>query len=166
MQTLDAFSDSSEARHGQCMIAGVTGAHVRDGSGLHGNYLFYRAKSLRRVQSFAEIWSAIDIPTGVKQAKSANSSVHGDLYELRGPSLDPFAPDSYKQPITGHGHGRGEPPDWHSDIRYKGERHRLFVGDPRRSYVWDKPSIRVPFTGGIGHKSKPLNEFLNILEPA
>lgn len=107
-----------------------------------GNKLFYLMRVKDTVDSFDAMWRSGLISK--LAAKSASRDVFGDLYEpvSMKTSANAYNPAFYKRPIAGHKHLPGSA--WHHDIRFKhwatGKPHKLLVGEPGKSYLWQYPT--------------------------
>jgi hypothetical protein len=125
------------------------------------HWLFYLAQVKHAYASHCELWHALP---KVRTAKSAMQSRLGDLFVPTGciagsakPPCDDcsckFALNHYHTPPVGHVH-RGDASDraWKIDIDYalkktlkrKPKRPAsLLVGDPKFSFLWQKPTIYI-----------------------
>lgn len=116
-------------------IAGFTGV----GPGRGRNYLFFLMRVGQAFESHRELWCADTIPRETKQAKAADANVLGDLYRPRSATGNPFDPRDYVPPCPEHVHCKDS--HWHDDIDYVGFSDRvaaLLVGDPERSFLWNR----------------------------
>jgi hypothetical protein len=142
-------------------IAGFTG--VRAGGGR--NALIYLTKIGHAFESHYDLWYSEEIPAKTKRAKSATTSRYGDLFQPSDELGDPFDPRSYYPPHETHTHA--ESSSWHGDVRYTGRSSReaaLLVGDPRHSYLWDRPVAFFPVSIGRGQRKMSLSDLLYQLE--
>jgi hypothetical protein len=121
----------------------------------------------RTYKSHADAWTDLDAP----DAKSAHRDKFGDIYEPSDPpGLDRWSEKSYKKSyedsITCHVHGEAARI---KDIEktFYGHHPYLLVGDPRLSYLWSKPLIRLKenfdkeLRSAHFHFYEHLEEFLN-----
>jgi hypothetical protein len=132
------------------------GTWVAGFSGNPNNELFYLMKIEAIAHNFAELWTSGLLPD--VKAKSACKDIFGDAYVprfLKTPG-DPHDPQSYEKPIKHHKHHKHPHDDeWHKDIRYwtqdknrkrkrtmKPRPHKLLIGDPGKSFVWEHPKYR------------------------
>ena len=69
------------------------------------------------------------------------AKVHGDVYEpiSAKTSLHPHDPAFYKRPITGHQHESREAVRKDIALWKNGRHHKLLVGKPGKSFVWQTP---------------------------
>ncbi len=117
-------------------IAGFTSSPVGDGK----NFLIYLTRVAHAFGSQRDLWFSTVIPAAVKQTKAAHRNRLGDLYKPRSKGIDRWDPNGYVPPCPNHRHVEG----WPTDIRYKGvgaRRAALLVGDPRQSFLWNRPMI-------------------------
>ena len=143
-------------------VAGFTGL----GAGGGRNALFFLARVAHAYESHYDLWYSGEVPTETKRAKSAALSRHGDLLEPVGGSVDPFDPLSYHPPNEAHSHSKNN--TWHGDVRYTGGRWvreaALLVGDPGRTFLWDRPTIFLPGSIGRGQPKTTLDNLICQLE--
>lgn len=143
-------------------VAGFTGL----GAGRGTNALVYLTKVAHAFESHYDLWYSDEIPDETKRAKSATLSRHGDLLQPVGESVDPYAPLSYHPPNEAHSHSKNA--SWHGDVRYTGGRcvreAALLVGDPERSFLWDRPTIFLPGSIGRGQPKTTLDNLISQLE--
>ncbi len=121
--------------------------------------LFYLTRVEEAYESHRDLWKKT--PHNARAAKNARTHRLGDIYEPR-PDTKPFVPDTYNPPVKNHSH-REWPDEWRKDINYKGvkERHAaLLVGDPDRSYLWNRALLICPRIVGRAQKKLRLEDFL------
>lgn len=103
------------------------------------NQLFYLMKVEHVAENFSELWHSEWLP--IRRAKSTHYDVFGDVYEplSSAAARHPHDPAMYRPPIAHHKHGYAN--EWHKDIRRfrSGRPHKLLVGKPGRSFVWQHP---------------------------
>jgi Nucleotide modification associated domain 2 len=154
-------------------IAGFSGDQL-------GNELFYLMKVAASRNDFAELWNSNLLPD--RDAKSACSSIYGDLYVpcSTETSKHPHDPSFYKTPTPHHKHHqRANDDEWHKDIDLwrpdpnrqrrrpplKPRVHKLLIGQPGKSFVWEHPKYR--YKRGHPRQQRPnLRHFLQNLETA
>lgn len=143
-----------------------------------GNELFYLMKIAAMCDDFAELWNSNLLPD--RDAKSASTSIYGDVYVPRSVSASehPHDPIFYQEPIMGHKHHQNEQDnEWHKDIDFwrpdlkkkrrrpasKPKVHKLLIGESGKSFVWRRPKYR--YAGGHPRQQFPsLRCFLQKLE--
>jgi hypothetical protein len=109
-----------------------------------GNNLFYLMRVAHTVDSFDAMWRSGYIPD--LAAKSAHRHVFGDLYEpvSMKASAYPYNSAYYKLPIDEHKHIHGG--EWKRDIAFRhwstGNRPKLLIGEPGKSFIWERPRHR------------------------
>jgi hypothetical protein len=119
-------------------IAGFSGVVAGDGN----NVLVYLMKIGYAFKSHQSLWFSDKISEKTKQAKSAQLSKFGDIYQPLNQISNPFAIKNYISPLKNHVHAKNN--GWHKDIIYegcKGRKAALLIGDANYSYLWDKPMI-------------------------
>jgi hypothetical protein len=140
-------------------IAGFTNMATGHGA----NFLVYLMRVSHAFESHSDLWLSSNIPTTAKQAKAAHANRFGDIYKPRSTLTDPYDPRDYTPPHNDHVHaGR-----WQRDIAYVGCSGRyasLLVGDPDRSYLWNRPMLIYPFRLSRGQKKCGLDNLLAQLE--
>lgn len=125
-------------------IAGFTSVG-RDGWDRH--YLVYVMRVEHAFASHAELWAWLQ-EKGVESSKAADQNTYGDVYRPVDPEGDAHAWRNYHPPSEGHPHCK--PQDWHRDIwdetaeLWRRRPSALLVGDPRLSFVWDRPMVYLP----------------------
>lgn len=142
-------------------VAGFSG--LRAGNGR--NALVFLMRVAYAYPSHAGIWYSKELPEGTKQAKSAHNDKFGDLFEPRSDWIDEYDPNHYKRPSKDHVHHKGN--NWYNDINYTsryGHRPALLFGEPENSYIWERPTIFLPFSIGIGQRKTQLNILLERME--
>ena len=142
-------------------VAGFAGVQAGGGR----NALVYLMRVGQAFASHADLWRARTIPEATKQAKAADAHRLGDLYRPRDTLRDPSDPRQYVPPRPDHEHAAGG--GWHADISYPGRIRRpaaLLVGDPARSYLWERPLIFAPAPLGRGEHQRELGDLLGQLE--
>jgi hypothetical protein len=136
-------------------VAGFTGkGAVGDGY----RYLVYLMRVGEAYASQRELWDGLS-PTE-RAAKDARTNRLGDAFPAKSPLGEPHDPACYHPPCRDHSHA---PDGWKNDIEYVGFSQRnpaLLVGDPDRSYVWDRPRMRYEGTLGRGYKRMSAGELL------
>ena len=140
-------------------IAGVAGAEAGP---LGKGHLFYLMRVERAFASHRDLWAWLSAhaPEAV-EAKAADKHALGDVYRPRDPGGDPYDPRAYVPPRRDHRHSAGGA--WHEDVDYHsmyGRRPALLLGDPKDSFLWSEPRVRVPFPVGRGCKTVDLNALL------
>jgi hypothetical protein len=119
-------------------IAGFSGVTAGNGN----NVLVYLMKVGHAFESQQDLWLSEKISEEAKRAKLTQVSKFGDIYQPMNQISDPFAIQSYIHPVENHVHTKNN--EWHKDIKYegcKGRKAALLVGDPKYSFLWDKPMI-------------------------
>ena len=153
-------------------VAGITSSGKVDGRRCRHLFYLMFVPPDSHFGSQAEMWESL--PRATREAKSASRSPVGDFYEplsegLRGKAT--FLVENYRPPCDRHGHLAGN--TWCKDIdsNYGGRRGRpdLLKGDPRYSYLWTLPSIRLEELAvrlpGNPHGYRSTKEFLDDLRP-
>ncbi len=141
-------------------LAGFSGK-----SGSRPNYQVYLMRIGWAFASQRDLWQSKVLPRATKLAKVAQSNPQGDLFEYR--AGDPLSADSYEPPCPEHSHAKDG--SWRKDIEYHGGRHSpaLLVGDPKQTFVWQRPRIQLTGSVGRGHRGPmALSEFLALLTEA
>jgi len=122
-------------------IVGFTGRCIYE----RRHWLFYIAKIASAHESHAELWN--ELPDATRYAKSSQEHFLGDLFQPRGDVVGNgrFSPRRYFAPSR-HSHRRNKcDSGWHNDINYKYSkrygRPSLLVGDPEKTFLWDRPVI-------------------------
>jgi hypothetical protein len=125
--------------------------------------LFYLMLVEQVCDSHAAAWAALGKPL----KKSAHRDFFGDIYEpLSAAGSAPYCASSYAgRSAQGHVHGSA---DRKKDIEtmYYGRRPKLLIGEPRQSYLWEAPLLRLITIEDRGWSSahhgfyKTLGEFL------
>lgn len=132
-----------------------------------GHFLIYLMKINQAFDSQWDIWNS-NLPEETKKAKSALKHILGDIYEPTGPlgPDDIFNPTKY----TGHKehiHLNGYPSEIQKDIDYIGSqtkrRPSLLIGLPELSFIWTKPTYRLPITEIFREEKINLKEMLSML---
>ena len=139
-------------------IAGLTSFGL-----LGGNSLFYLMRISDSLESHRDFWLSERIPKEAKFAKAAHLDRFGDIYKPKGCSGHPYSHLHYIEPCEGHVHC--EPGDWRKDIEYiSSRRHRrrpaLLVGDPKLSFLWDRPIVAPPGKHPRGDKKGSLGSLV------
>ena len=118
-------------------VAGFTGVTT----GAHQNDLVYLMRIGQAFPSHADLWDCVDIPETTKEAKAADDNVFGDVFRPKSNVADAHSPGSYVPPTCEHSHWLGDA--WHKDVHYRrnGRAAALLVGDPRHTFIWDRPMI-------------------------
>lgn len=134
------------------------------------HWLFYLAKVASAFESHADLWSALK--TRERNAKAADLHFLGDVFRPASDGLSGAArylPSRYVAP-TYHAHRRRrDDRGWQNDISYKhAQRKRpppLLLADPKRTFLWDQPSIFLPRAHCRDFaKWSSLQELLELLE--
>ncbi len=136
-------------------VAGYSDAKAGPARG----HLVYLMRVRTAYESYRELWEALDEPG--REAKAADTNPLGDLYRPRNLSGDPYKPALYVTPRKDHDHARNN--QWHKDVGHlnrHGRRPALLVGDPKYSFVWDKPILAAPFELGWGSTKVELQELV------
>lgn len=146
-----------------CWVAGFSGLQAGGGK----NALVYLTRVRRAFESAAELWFSEELSDIARQAKAANRTPFGDLFEPSDAAhLRPFEPSSYRCPTEEHCHY--ENAAWHRDIDYVGfggRRAALLVGEPALTFLWDRPLVFFePFSIGRNHRRMPLDALLSSLQ--
>jgi hypothetical protein len=142
-------------------VAGFTGVKAGNGH----NALVYLMRISQAFESHYEFWTTKTISTKAKRAKAAHLHIHGDIYKPRGATDDPFDPQNYVAPLDSHVHAKDN--DWYKDISYvgcSGRKAALLAGDPKYSFLWDKPMIFYPSPLGRGQRKCDFGIFLRQLK--
>lgn len=140
-------------------VAGFTGSKVDK-----RNSLFYLMKVKMAFLSYRHLWESECIPERTMVAKAAELEKFGDLYRPKLKDARPFNPRDYVEPCDSHVHC--EPGDYRKDVRYvmKGQRPVLLVGDPKFSFLWDRPIMKLNTGIGRGHRRHvAVSDLLNDL---
>jgi hypothetical protein len=127
-------------------IAGFTGSTAEFGG---CNWLVYLMKVGESYESQYDLVEAFrkKLRASALNAKFAHSNNRGDVFEPKTSALtgmQKFVPSNYRRPVEDHSHA---PDEWHRDIDYTWRsirRPALLVGDPSHSYLWTRPTLRVP----------------------
>lgn len=119
----------------------------------HDNYLWYLMKVKSKFRSHYEAWKNLSEDT--KKMKNSSKNRFGDLYQpidnyfKENHELE-FDPTCYLPPIEKHPHlefdSSNSKYEWYYDIEqcYKNSKpYVLLFGDPKLSFVWTKPTIRI-----------------------
>ena len=117
-------------------VAGITPSEH------HRRHLLYLMLVAHSLQSQVDVWNAVS--PDARHEKSASNNRLGDLYEPEDLCLSGnarFDVLNYHEPCEQHVHRNGD--KWHFDIKHPGGRPWMLVGDPRFSYVWSKPHVRL-----------------------
>jgi hypothetical protein len=152
-------------------VAGFTGLKAGGGR----NYLVYLMRVGNAFRSHADCWHSPVLSDATKAAKAAHRNKFGDLFVPCSTPGGPFDPASYLPPRSGHDHADGCDcreasarwhPVWHHDVRrYRnGRAAALLVGDPARTYIWDRPVLFLPGSIGIGERNTGLRQVLDRLD--
>lgn len=136
-QSLDNWEDN-------VWLAGFTGRTIYDGT----HWLFYLAKVESAHESASDLWKSMD--AAVRQAKAAHLHYLGDMFKPKTPGLAGsarYSPTQYHTPPK-HTHRRThQDTGWHNDIKYhladKYGHPALLVAEPRLTFLWDEPIIRL-----------------------
>ncbi len=136
-------------------IAGFTSLPTGDGV----NSLIYLMRVAHAFESHRDLWFSTAIPAGAKRAKAAHLDPFGDIYKPRARRIDPWDKDRYVPPSRNHCHVKG----WARDIAYEGvgaRRAALLVGDPHKSFLWNRPVIYYSGRLHRGQKKCKLDDLL------
>ena len=139
-------------------IAGFSGVAAGNGD----NALVYLMKVGYAFKSHMSLWFSDEIPEETKQAKLAQISKFGDIYQPKDQMSDEFAVQSYIHPVESHVHCNNN--GWHNDINYegcKGRKAALLIGDPEYSFLWNQPMIYYKGHLHRGQKKSDLQTFLH-----
>ena len=139
-------------------IAGFSGVAAGNGD----NALVYLMKVGYSFKSHMSLWFSDEIPEKTKQAKLAQISKFGDIYQPKDQVSDEFAVQSYIHPVESHVHCNNN--NWHNDINYegcKGRKAALLIGDPEYSFLWNQPMIYYKGHLHRGQKKSDLHMFLH-----
>jgi hypothetical protein len=142
-------------------VAGFTGVGASGGR----NALVYLTQVGHAFESHHDLWYSEEVPPETKRAKSATSSRLGDLFKPVDESSDPFDHRGYRAPREGHSHAPNNA--WHRDVDCTGygrRRAALLVGDPERTFLWDRPTIFFPDSIGRGYRKITLSDLVSKLE--
>jgi len=124
-------------------LAGFTSRSIRT----KRHWLFFLTRIARAYESHSELWHKL--PTAVRIAKSAQTNYLGDLFAPQGKrklaGVERFDPRNYVSPPRHSHHMHSCDTGWHKDIRYKrfGRRPSLLIGDPKFTFIWNEPLIRL-----------------------
>lgn len=150
-------------------IAGFTGVEAGRGT----NELVYLMRIGCAFDSHRDLWYSSGLTSATREAKAADKNQLGDVYRPLSATVPRFRPLSYIEPTEGHAHrqancgacsGGGT---WRKDVNYRsrsGRRPALLVGDPKLSFLWDKPMVGLPFRLHRGQKKVGLGYLLDRLE--
>ncbi len=136
-------------------IAGFTSLPTGEGV----NFLIYLMRVAQAFASQRDLWFSTLIPPGVKQVKAVHRNRFGDLYQPRHKRIAPWKPGEYVPPCRNHCHAEG----WARDIAYEGvgARHAaLLVGDPHKSFLWNRPMIHCAGRLHRGQRKSTLDDLL------
>jgi hypothetical protein len=139
-------------------IAGFSGVTAGNGN----NVLVYLMKVGHAFKSQQSLWFSNEVSEEARQAKLAQVSKFGDIYQPLNQISDPFAIQSYIHPIENHVHVENN--EWHNDINYegcKGRKAALLIGDIDYSFLWNKPMI---FYKGCLHRGQKKGNFQTLLD--
>jgi hypothetical protein len=140
-------------------IAGFTGRSA----GEDANYLVYLMQVEHAFGSHRDLWFSRQIPAAAKRAKATHRDRFGDIYEPRARDIDEWDKHEYIPPCPDHCHAG----HWTNDVGYRGVggRHAaLLVGDPRKSFLWNRPVIRYTGQLGRGQSKCKLSKLLDRLQ--
>jgi hypothetical protein len=107
------------------------------------------------------LWFSNEIPKETKQAKLAQISKFGDIYQPKNQMSNEFAVQSYIHPVESHVHCNNN--NWHNDINYegcKGRKAALLIGDPEYSFLWNQPMI---YYKGHLHRGQKKSDLQTLL---
>jgi hypothetical protein len=138
-------------------IAGFSGVAAGNGD----NALVYLMKVRYAFKSHMSLWFSDEIPEETKQAKLAQTSKFGDIYQPKYQMSDEFAVQSYIHPVESHVHCKNN--GWHNDINYegcKGRKAALLIGDPEYSFLWNQPMI---YYKGHLHRGQKKSDLQTLL---
>jgi hypothetical protein len=139
-------------------IAGFSGVAAGNGA----NAFVYLMKIGCAFKSHMSLWFSDEIPMETKKAKSAQANKYGDIYQPLIQVSDPFATQSYYNPVPNHVHCDNN--NWHNDINYEGSKGRkaaLLIGDPEYSFLWNQPMIDYQGHLHRGQKKSDFKTFLH-----
>lgn len=142
-------------------IAGFTDVAAGNGH----NALVYLMRVGHAFASHRDLWASPAIAMVTKRAKAADVHRFGDLFTPIGSLDKPYDPRSYRRPTPEHDHAHGN--NWHGDVSYFDRNNRpaaLLVGDPARSFLWDRPRLAIPSRLGRGQRRLDLAALLGSLE--
>jgi len=147
-------------------VVGLTSRATRNGfAGSH--FLFYMMQVQSAFDAHKELFDFLgeSYPDALA-AKRADKNRLGDVFcpNTRG-DHDWLNPTMYTPPVANHVHREV----WEADISQEiGGRFRsrpLLLGDPGKTFVWNKPTIRYPLDRNSGRKMfDSLNELFKLLE--
>lgn len=153
-----AYRDLEQWRN--AWVAGFTTL----GAGDRSNVLIYLMEVAEAFESHHDLWYGL--PKAIRWAKAADvkGNILGDIYRPRGKLLDGerFRMSGYHKPCPSHVHHDG----WKKDVDYQSPTRRaaLLVGDPKKSFLWSRPVISVPFRIARGQKKMLLIDLLDSLQ--
>ena len=133
-------------------IACITSKQVHGGPN-RGNYLY----ALFRIKKFCVTYTELsnylrrEFGSDIINIKSVYNNPLGDLFELKKNRKDEYRHESYIRPPIGYCHRRFKDSTcWFDDIEQwknsrmkKSKPHKLLVGDPKLSFVWERPFIQL-----------------------
>lgn len=137
-------------------IAGFTSAKDGDGA----NTLVYLTRIEKSFLSHHDLWYSL--PQEVRLAKASNkrNNIFGDVYRPKGrlKETEKHYPPKYYTPCSSHVHIDG----WQNDVNYfkKNRYASLFVGDVSKSFLWDKPLLRIGIKLHRGQKKMLLSNLI------
>jgi hypothetical protein len=130
---------------GSVWIVGFTSRTIHEGR----HWLFYLAQIESAYESHADLWMATKAKS--RNAKAAHAHFLGDLFKPKTPIPTGNARFSHSRYISPNLHAHrtrnedGWHNGWHNDINYRhAETYRhpaLLVADPRRTFLWEEPTI-------------------------
>jgi len=139
-------------------IAGFSGI----GAGGGKNALVYLMRVQAAYASHHDLWFSLPSQTRWAKATLKKTNQLGDVYRplrrLMGSEL--FTKKHYYSPCDHHAHQKG----WGKDISYarpNGRRAGLLVGDPKQSYLWDRPKVYIEKPVGRGQNRYRLQDLIN-----
>jgi hypothetical protein len=122
------------------------------------NALFYLMLVGQTATSHAALWRLLP----EAEAKSAHRHPHGDVYEPKSAAdRDSHEPSDYKPSHPDHVH-KEKSRQKDIDKTYWDRYPTLLVGDPKQSYLWQRPVLRLRDPWGTAHHRfyRTLEEFL------
>jgi Nucleotide modification associated domain 2 len=145
-------------------LAGFTSRTLLDGK----HWLFFLAKIESAIESHAELWELL--PPKVRRAKAAHRNFLGDVFEPKIPMpIDEqrYDPNSYLEPKF-HAHRQASTDvGWHNDISYhhadRFGNPSLLVADPKLTFLWSKPQIRIENKHPRNYCKHSLSDLLSTL---
>ncbi|MCB0728856.1 MAG: hypothetical protein KDD00_15435 [Ignavibacteriae bacterium] len=163
-------------------IAGFTSKNAYNkGQSSEGNYLFYLFRINEALKNQHEY--SLYLKENFKRTYNYKNSVkntYGDLYIINNKKLiesddNFYDPEFYLSPGEQHGHFKNKKGEsiWHQDIkkvnvknwgRSNEKGHKLLIGEKNKSFVWEKPVLKIKKLLTQGQSKTNIEEFLRMLQ--